>query len=88
MDNYIFLTNEGYTYQPNSDLYTDEIENLQVIGISSGKDAKSAFYNLLDRESYLKETAFDDVFCYKLSDEYESTYETFSIKNSFNQEVE
>lgn len=85
MFSYIFLTNEGYTHQPNSDSYTDEVENLQVIGISSGKDAKNAFYDLLDQERHLKETTFDNVFCYKLSDEYKSSYETFSIKNSFNQ---
>lgn len=45
MSNYIFLTNEGYTYQPKLDSDMPDIENLQVIGISRGKDAKEAFCN-------------------------------------------
>ena len=82
MSSYIFLTKEGYTYQPNSEACEDEIENLQVMGISSGKDAKEAFYDLMDKERNLKETTFDNVFCYKLSSDYKNSYEMFSIKNS------
>ena len=44
---YIFLTVEGYTFQPGSKSVEPDIENLQVIGFSQGKDSKDAFQNLL-----------------------------------------
>ncbi|MGH4138228.1 hypothetical protein [Clostridium sp.] len=33
MDNYIFLTDEGYTFMPNSESDMPDVENLQVIGV-------------------------------------------------------
>jgi hypothetical protein len=47
MRNYIFLTAEGFTYQPNSESIEPDIENLQVIGFAKGEDAKEAFQQLL-----------------------------------------
>ena len=36
MNNYIFLTNEGYTYQPDSESIEPDCENAQLIGIAAG----------------------------------------------------
>lgn len=68
---YIFLTNEGYTYQPNSDFSEPDIENLQVIGFAKGEDSKEAFRNLVKENGYLCKTNFDEVFCYQLINDYE-----------------
>lgn len=38
MDNYILLTNEGYTFETNSESDVPDIENLQVLGISNGEN--------------------------------------------------
>ena len=43
MDNFIFLTAEGYTFQPDSDAKTPDIENLQVIGFASGVTSDEAY---------------------------------------------
>ncbi|MGH4120863.1 hypothetical protein [Clostridium sp.] len=48
MDNYIFLTDEGYTFMTNSESDVPDIENLQVIGISNGNNEKEAFYKTMN----------------------------------------
>lgn len=83
MDNYIFLTDEGYTYQPNSESDMPDIENLQVIGISNGENETEAFYNLMSRRKYLLETTFDKIFGYRLSSDYKNSYVEFSIKDDY-----
>lgn len=80
MDNYIFLTDEGFTFQPDSESDTPDIENLQVIGFASGDTAGQAYRNLLVDHSYLKETAFDQIFCYRLDKSYENTKRVFHLK--------
>ena len=42
MNNYLFLTNEGYTYQPDSESIEPDCENSQLIGISSGNTQEEA----------------------------------------------
>lgn len=83
MGSYIFLTDEGYTYQANSESDMPDIENLQVIGISDGKNAKEAFHNLMSSRKYLMKTTFDEIFCYKLTKDYKNSYEKFSIKYDY-----
>ncbi|EOR21057.1 hypothetical protein A500_14763 [Clostridium sartagoforme AAU1] len=83
MYNYIFLTAEGCTYQAKSNSDIPDIENLQVIGISKGENSQEAFYNLMNEQEYLIENTFDNIFCYKLSDNYEDSYQEFRIKNKF-----
>jgi hypothetical protein len=80
MDNYIFLSAEGYTFQPNSNDETPDIENLQVIGFSNGSTADEAFENLLSTHTYLKETSFGSIFCYKLDKHYEESRREFDLK--------
>jgi len=62
MKKYIFLTAEGITFQPKSESFIPDIDNLQVIGIVKGISAKSAFENLLKENAYLSKTSFNEVF--------------------------
>ncbi len=80
MDNYIFLTAEGVTLQPNSSAETSDIENLQVIGFSQGVTADEAFENLLSTHVYLKETSFDEILCYKLDKFFSNSRKNYSLK--------
>lgn len=84
MNNYIFLTDEGYTFlqNPDNDLL-EEIENLQVIGFAVGNTPDEAYVNLLIEYPYLEETTFNKIFCYKLDRNYERTRKDFSLSSSF-----
>jgi len=77
---YIFLTQEGYTFQPDSDSELPDTENLQVIGFSSGTTADEAYNDLLSAYPYLKETTFNEIYCYRLSKEYEKTRKDYNLK--------
>jgi len=79
MDNYIFLTTEGYTFQPDSETATPDIENMQVIGFSNGSTADEAFDNLLNTYAYLRDTSFRSIFCYKLDEQYEKSRKEYNI---------
>lgn len=68
---FIFLTSEGITYQPN--LHGDDrdiVENLQVIGFASGENSEQAFSNLKSENSWLKEISFKNIFSYPLYNNY------------------
>ena len=45
-----------------------DIENMQVIGFSVGKDNKEAFDNLLIKSQYLKNTSFNELIAFELVD--------------------
>lgn len=79
MNKYIFLTTEGYTYQPNSESIEPDCDNAQLIGIAEGINQEDAFKNLLDKYDYLKESNFEEIYCYKLNDNYENTRKDFVI---------
>ena len=51
MKDFIFITFEGYTFQPNSESDIPDIENMQVIGFSKGLNSKEAFENLKIKSS-------------------------------------
>lgn len=80
MNKYIFLTTEGYTFQPNSESIEPDCDNAQLIGIAEGISQEDAFKNLLDKYEYLKESHFEEIYCYQLSDNYENTRKSFIIK--------
>ncbi len=61
MGRYIFITDEGFTFQPGSEDCEPDIENMQVIGFGEGSNAKEAFTNLINTNPYLKETSFNKV---------------------------
>jgi hypothetical protein len=79
MNHYIFLTDEGYTFQPDSNGELREIENLQVIGFAQGVDADEAYRNLLSENSYLKDTSFEEIFCYQLAKDYEQSRKDYNL---------
>ncbi|KNZ68294.1 hypothetical protein Tfer_3161 [Thermincola ferriacetica] len=82
MKPYIFLTSEGYTFQPDSDSVEPDIDNCQVIGFSEGENAEEAFRNLLQENEYLLETKFDEIYCYQLADKKRTD---FSLKKEIGQ---
>ena len=68
MNSYIFLTDEGYTFQPETEAEPIEIESLQTIGIAKGTDAMDAYRNLLAENPHLQEKRFEKVFCYQVDE--------------------
>lgn len=80
MNKYIFLTTEGYTYQPNSESIEPDCDNAQLIGIAEGINQEDAFRNLLNKYDYLKESNFEEIYCYQLNDNYENTRKVFIIE--------
>lgn len=69
MKNYIFITEEGTTYQPSSINPESDIENCQVIGYSKGNDENEAFNNLISENDYLLDTNFNEIICIELKNE-------------------
>ncbi len=82
MNKYIFLTTEGYTYQPNSESIEPDRENAQLMGIVEGMNQNDAFKNLLEKYKCLKESNFKEVYCYQLNDDYENTRKSFIIEKN------
>lgn len=72
--NFIFLTLEGFTFQPDSTNMETDIENLQVIGFSAGMNAEDAFKHLLQHNEYLLDTSFDEIFSLELANGNKKTY--------------
>ncbi len=66
MRHFIYLTQEGYTFQPNSKSDIPDIENLQVLGTASGKNEKKAFDNFVKENEYLLGTDFENVIAMEL----------------------
>lgn len=79
MKGYIFLTHEGYTYQPVSESNEQDIENMQVIGISEGISSEIAFENLIIENEHLLNTTYNEVFCYELNPNYRDRVDFFSL---------
>lgn len=77
MKDFIFITFEGYTFQPNSESDIPDIENMQVVGFSKGLNSKEAFENLKTKNSYLLETTFDEIIAIELKDK---KFEYFNLK--------
>ncbi len=63
MNSYIFLTDEGYTFQPETEKEPVEIENLQVIGTAKGTDANTAYRNLLAENPQLVLILYGWILC-------------------------
>lgn len=80
MKNFIFLTYEDTTYcKKKSTGGWETVNNLQVIGISSGNDSDDAFLNLIPENEWVFDFDFDEVFCYQLGENYEKSKKYFSI---------
>lgn len=79
MKNYIFISQEGFTFQPNSQELEPDIENCQVVGFSSGNNPKEAFSTLLEENRYLLYTSFNELICYEIAS---SKKEYFYLSNN------
>lgn len=85
MKNYIFLTTEGLTFQPDSQSDMPDIDNVQVIGFAQGETPGEAFQQLLKENRYLLDTSFDEIYSYQLAGDYQKTRQYFylsSLKNT------
>ncbi|MDD5626434.1 MAG: hypothetical protein PHW01_00245 [Patescibacteria group bacterium] len=65
MKHFIFLTHEGETKTPSE----EDVENMQVLGVNSGDDAKSAFENFVQETKYFKNKGYSDVIAMELKSE-------------------
>lgn len=82
MNSYIFITFEGFTYQPGSEAVEPDIENCQVIGFAQGKDEQETFDNLVRENPYLLDTSFDEIICMELRHgDYHQHSKHFSLAN-------
>lgn len=77
---YIFLTDEGTTYQPGSEQAEPDIANCQLIGIAAGRDQVAAFRRLVATQPWLAGSSFDVVYCYELAVDYLESRREFSLK--------
>jgi len=66
MKSYVFITSEGYTFQPGSEAIEPDIDNCQVVGFVQGEDEQEAFENLVGANAHLLETTFDELICFEL----------------------
>lgn len=83
MKSYIFITSEGFAFQPQSESCEPDIENCQVVGFSVGKDLEEAFDNLILENEYLLETNFDEIIGYELRYEnYHKFSKTFYLSEN------
>ena len=57
MRQYLFFTNEGYTYDPNN----KQSNNMQILGDGRGEDILEAFKNFKHNQSYLSAYAYKEI---------------------------
>lgn len=81
MNKYIFLSNEGSTYQPIKNTDPDIVENIQVIGFSDGINPDEALSNLVSNNPHIKETTFNHIYCYKLDSDFEENRVDYFLKD-------
>lgn len=80
MKQYIFITDEGFAYQPDSESGETDIENFQVIGFASGNSPEEAAKQLLMENERLKETTFNEIIALELKSE-KRTYHCLKGQN-------
>ena len=78
MSKYIFITTEGYTFQPGSDGPEPDTDNMQVVGFGEGPSAEDALRDMLGKNTYLAGTTFDQILALELRD---GTREVFSLQS-------
>lgn len=83
MKNYIFLTIEGYIFEPDSEWENPDVETFQFIGFAQGNNPEDAFCNLIKENQHLIRISFDEVFSYELNRRYEKPkrFHHFKIVN-------
>ena len=81
MKSFVFITTEGFTYQPASQAYEPAIENCQVIGFGTGYNSQEAFKKLVENNKYLTSTTFNEIICLELANEERSYFYLDDIAN-------
>jgi hypothetical protein len=66
MKAFIFVTAEGTTYPPENGSSSEEIDNLQVLGIEMGETIEEAFNNLINNNPWISAAGYSDVTGYPL----------------------
>jgi len=79
MAKFIFMTNEGTTFGEDEHGKLEIVENVQVLGTANGENARSAFLNLICENEWLLNFSFEEVFSYKLAEDFEDAVEYFSL---------
>ncbi|MEK7079279.1 MAG: hypothetical protein AAB929_04380 [Patescibacteria group bacterium] len=74
MKSFIFITTEGYTYQPDSVSAEPDIENCQVVGFGRGENMDEAFKAMLEDGKYLLDTSFNEIIGIEIKDEEKKYY--------------
>ena len=77
MPPFIFITQEGLTQEPNH----EDIENLQVLGITNGETSRQAFENLLEENDWIRDSDYTEVQAYELKS---GKGEWFTVQESEN----
>ena len=68
MRKFIFITSEGFTFQPNNEDYEPDIENMQVVGFGEGDTVDNAIKFMLKENSYLRKTSFNKIIGIEIKD--------------------
>lgn len=66
MKNFLFFTNEGYTFDPDD----RDIENMQILGTGKGDNILEAFKNFKFEQSYLEDFTFKEVIAVEYVDDF------------------
>ncbi|MDD2487645.1 MAG: hypothetical protein PHS92_04730 [Candidatus Gracilibacteria bacterium] len=73
MKKYIYLTFEGFTQEPNG----KDTENVQMLGIGEGNTKHEGFEDLKEKNEWLLDTSFEELYCHELKDD---RFEYFNLK--------
>lgn len=65
MNNYVFISNEGTTYQPDGSF----IENSQVVGYGYGDTVDDALNNMIAESSYLINNSFRELLAIEIKND-------------------
>ena len=67
MNNYIFVSKDGFTFSPANNESEPDIENLQVLGFEQGENAMEAFELFKDHNKQLSKQGFVHIECYNVT---------------------
>jgi len=80
---FIFLTQEGFTQAPN----LEDIENPQLLGITTGETSRQAFEKLLEENDWIRDSDYTEVTAFELKSDkaeyYSTNYESARITNKY-----
>ena len=79
MNTYIFVTTEGFTYQPGSEAIEPDVANLQVLGLGEGTSPDEALADMLETHQWIQNTTFSEVLCYQLARNARGTATSMSL---------